>query len=126
MAPIDFSSSGLFRSADGGTTWTELTPENSKGFPKKPYGRLAVAIAPSNAKRVYVFVESTDSALFVSDDGGLTWNKRDKSNWMVWRPFYFANLSRRSEKSGSRFQNGRCAHLERRRLEKVLPWSADS
>src|SRR5207244_575181 len=47
---------------------------------------------PSNAKRVYAFVESPESALFVSDDGGKTWEKRDKSNWMVWRPFYFANL----------------------------------
>jgi photosystem II stability/assembly factor-like uncharacterized protein len=90
--PDKNSGSGLFRTADGGSTWTEVTPENSKGFPKKPYGRLAVAIAPSNAKRVYCFVESTDSALFVSDDGGATWEKRDKSNWMVWRPFYFANL----------------------------------
>src|SRR5205807_1834507 len=52
------SGSGLFRTADGGATWTEVTPENSKGFPKKPYGRLAVTIAPSNAKRVYCFVES--------------------------------------------------------------------
>ncbi|HEX7518239.1 MAG TPA: hypothetical protein VF345_13250 [Chthoniobacterales bacterium] len=86
------SGSGLFRTADGGATWREITPENSKGFPKKPYGRIAVAIASSNAKRVYAFVESTDSALFVSDDGGATWDKRDKSNWMVWRPFYFANL----------------------------------
>jgi photosystem II stability/assembly factor-like uncharacterized protein len=86
------SASGLFRSADGGATWTEITPEASKGFAKKPYGRLAVAVAPTNSKRVYCFVESTDSALFVSDDGGATWDKRDKSNWMVWRPFYFANL----------------------------------
>jgi photosystem II stability/assembly factor-like uncharacterized protein len=86
------SSSGLFRSVDGGATWTEVTPEANKGFPKKPYGRLAVAIAPSNPKRVYCFVESTDSALFVSDDGGTTWDKRDKSSWMVWRPFYFAQL----------------------------------
>src|SRR5437763_4855234 len=86
------SGSGMFRSADGGATWTEVTPEASKGFPKKPYARLAVAIAPSNPKRVYCFVESTDSALFVSDDGGATWDKRDKSNWMVWRPFYFAQL----------------------------------
>jgi photosystem II stability/assembly factor-like uncharacterized protein len=86
------SGSGLFRTADGGATWTELTPENAKGFPKKPYGRIAVAIAPSKASRVYAFVESTDSALFVSDDGGATWEKRDKSTWMVWRPFYFAKL----------------------------------
>jgi len=91
-SPTAPSASGLFRSTDGGTTWTEITPEINKGFPKKPYGRIAVAIAPSNAKRVYAFVESPDSALFVSDDGGLTWDKRDKSNWMVWRPFYFANL----------------------------------
>src|SRR5436309_9397594 len=86
------SGSGLFRSNDGGNTWNEITAENSKGFPKKPYGRIAVAIAPSNSKRVYAFVESTDSALFVSDDGGSAWGKRDKSQWMVWRPFYFANL----------------------------------
>ena len=68
--PNDPSGSGLFRTTDGGTTWKEITPEANKGFPKKPYGRLAVAIAPSNPKRVYAFVESTDSALFVSDDGG--------------------------------------------------------
>src|SRR5438132_301171 len=86
------SGSGLFRSNDGGNTWNEIITENNKGFPKKPYGRIAVAVAPSNSKRVYAFVESTDSALFLSDDGGSTWNKRDKSQWMVWRPFYFANL----------------------------------
>src|SRR5438046_4632652 len=86
------SASGLFRSTDGGNTWTEITPEGNKGFAKKPYGRIAIAIAPSNAKRVYAFVESPESALFVSDDGGMTWDKRDKSNWMVWRPFYFAKL----------------------------------
>jgi photosystem II stability/assembly factor-like uncharacterized protein len=86
------SASGLFRSNDGGNTWTEITPDKNKGFPKKPYGRLAVAIAPSNAKRIYCFVESPNSALFISDDGGATWQERDKSQWMVWRPFYFANL----------------------------------
>ena len=90
--PNEPSGSGLFRTTDGGATWKEITAENSKGFPKKPYGRLAVAIAPSNPKRVYAFVESTDSALFVSDDGGKTWTQRDKSQWMTWRPFYFANL----------------------------------
>src|SRR5207248_1660405 len=91
-SPTSPSASGLFHSTDGGKTWTEITPEGNKGFPKKPYGRIAIAIAPSNAKRVYAFVESPESELFVSDDGGMTWDKRDKSNWVVWRPFYFARL----------------------------------
>ncbi|HVV96321.1 MAG TPA: hypothetical protein VHC92_04215, partial [Rhodanobacteraceae bacterium] len=86
------SGSGLFRSGDGGKSWTEITDVANKGFPTKPFGRLAVAVAPSAPNVVYAFVESTDSALYRSDDGGTTWDKRDKSQLMVWRPFYFANL----------------------------------
>src|SRR5437867_4984244 len=43
-SPTAPSASGLFRSTDSGNTWTEITPEANKGFPKKPYGRLAIAI----------------------------------------------------------------------------------
>ncbi len=86
------SASALFRSTDGGETWQEITASANSGFARKPFGRIAVAIAPSKSSRVYAFVESTDSALYVSDDGGATWQPRDKSQWMVWRPFYFANL----------------------------------
>ena len=56
-SPTAPSASGLFRSTDGGNTWTEITPDANKGFPKKPYGRLAVAIAPSKSQRVYAFVD---------------------------------------------------------------------
>ncbi len=118
--PDQPSGSGLFRSADGGATWTELTAEANKGFPQKPYGRIAVAIAPTNPKRVYAFVESTKSALFVSDDGGATWEQRDRSNWMVWRPFYFANLVVDPKKRRPALQNGRPAHRERRRGQELL------
>jgi photosystem II stability/assembly factor-like uncharacterized protein len=90
--PKALSASGLYRTADGGKTWTELKPESNQGLPPKPYGRIALAIAPSNPKTVYAFVESTDSKLLVSHDGGATWDSGDKSQWMVWRPFYFANL----------------------------------
>src|SRR5229473_1580985 len=49
-------------------------------------------IAASKPNVVYALIESTRSALFRSEDGGKTWEERDRSNWMVWRPFYFANL----------------------------------
>ena len=86
------SGSGLYRSSDGGRSWTELTQAANKGLPAKPYGRIALAYAPSEPQTVYAFVESTDSGLFISHDGGASWERGDKSTWMVWRPFYFANL----------------------------------
>ena len=91
-SPTAPSASGMFRSSDGGKSWTEITDQANKGFPVKPYGRIAVAVAPSNPSIIYSLVESPHSALYRSDDGGKTWQARDKSQLMVWRPFYFANL----------------------------------
>ena len=84
--------SGLFKSTDGGDHWTEIAPSNSQGLPEKPYGRIAVAVAPSKPNVVYAMIESKQSALYRSDDAGKSWKKLDASQYMVWRPFYFANL----------------------------------
>src|SRR5262249_43412125 len=65
---------------------------NSKGLPAKPWGRIALAVAPAKPQTVYAMIESKKSALFRSDDGGATWTKLDSSRFLVWRPFYFANL----------------------------------
>ncbi len=86
------SGSAFLRTSDGGATWTELDEKSAKGLPAKPWGRIAVTVAPSNPDVVYTLIESNHSALYRSDDGGKTWQERDRSNWMVWRPFYFANL----------------------------------
>ncbi|HEV7242259.1 MAG TPA: sialidase [Thermoanaerobaculia bacterium] len=88
------SASGLFKSTDGGTTWTELDAKSAPGLPSKPWGRVAVTVAPSNPNVVYAIVEADPpkNALYRSDDGGKTWEARDRSQMMVWRPFYFAHL----------------------------------
>jgi len=84
--------SGLFKSTDGGEHWTEFTPSSATGFPEKPYGRIALAVAPSKPQVVYAMIESKSSALYRSDNGGQAWTRLDASQYMVWRPFYFANL----------------------------------
>jgi photosystem II stability/assembly factor-like uncharacterized protein len=86
------SGSGLFVSSDGGAAWKDLDEKSSQGLPAKPWGRVAVTVAPSKPEVVYALIECNRSALFRSDDGGKTWQERDRSNWMVWRPFYFGNL----------------------------------
>ncbi|MHB8653185.1 MAG: WD40/YVTN/BNR-like repeat-containing protein [Terriglobia bacterium] len=90
--PTAPSGSSLFKTTDGGATWTNLDAQSAQGLPAKPWGRIAVAAAPSNPDVVYAMIESTHTALFRSDDAGKTWQKRDASQMMVWRPFYFANL----------------------------------
>ena len=90
--PTAASGSGMFRSADGGATWTAMTAATHKGLPAGPWGRVEVTVAPSDPRVVYSFIESTHSALYRSGDGGQTWERRDDSQSMVWRPFYFAHL----------------------------------
>ena len=53
-----------------------------------------MTVAPSEPNIVYAFIEAAPpkNALYRSDDGGATWAKKDRSQNMVWRPFYFANL----------------------------------
>ena len=86
------SGSGIYRSGDFGEHWTELNDGNSKGLPGKPWGRIALVVAPSKPQIVYAMIESAKSALFRSDDGGSNWKRLDASQHMIWRPFYFANL----------------------------------
>ena len=88
------SGSGLFRSGDGGATWSDLNTGTAAGLPPKPWGRVAVTVAPSSPNVVYAFIEASPprNALYRSEDGGRTWEQRDRSQSMIWRPFYFANL----------------------------------
>ena len=92
--PESPSASGLFKSTDGGATWTELTEASAKGLPPKPWGRVAVTVAPSKPDVVYAAIEAVipKDGLYRSDDGGKTWTQLDRSQNMIWRAFYFSNL----------------------------------
>jgi hypothetical protein len=66
--------SGIYRSTDGGTTWSRLS--NGLPVPSKDVGRIGIAVAPSNPNRLYAIVIDTDGTfqgLYRSNDGGDTW-----------------------------------------------------
>lgn len=82
------NSSGLFKSCDGGKTWREI----SNGLPPKPFGRIAMALAPSDPKNMVAIVESKKTGLYISSDHGETWKSQSASFNVVSRPFYFSTI----------------------------------
>ncbi len=80
--------SGLYKSTDGGETWTELT----NGLPEGEKGRIAVAVSPSRPNRLYATVEADETALYRSDDLGSSWERVNDSSSVSTRPFYFSHL----------------------------------
>ena len=85
--------SGLWKSTDGGDSWTEV---KGNGFPTAEKGRIGIAISLSNPDVMYCEVEAKKEAdgsggtgLYRSADGGHTW---EKMNDVDTRPFYYSQV----------------------------------
>ena len=85
-APLEGPGSGLYRSTDGGASWSELA---GHGLPDGQWGRVGVTVAP-DGKRVYALIEAgKKSGLYRSDDGGETWILANADPRLTSRAWYF-------------------------------------
>jgi photosystem II stability/assembly factor-like uncharacterized protein len=82
--------SGLYVSRDGGDTWKELRDD---GLPEGIWGKVGVAVAPSDGSRVYALIEAEKGGLFRSDDGGETWTLITSDRALRQRAWYYTTMT---------------------------------
>src|SRR5512134_1570468 len=79
----------MWRSTDGGETWTKITA----GLPSQLIGKGNLAVTAANPARVYALVEAKPGGgLYRSDDAGLNWTQVNATPALVQRPFYYTTL----------------------------------
>ena len=111
-APTNGPGGGIFKSVDGGTTWTQLT----NGLPAAGIGRTGIAVAPSNSQRLYAVVDCLvadpsapppaapaagraaaappgQGGFFRSDDAGATWTRLSADQALWGRGWYFEKVT---------------------------------
>ena len=110
-APSNLPGGGLYKSADGGDTWHQLT----NGMPADDFvGKIGVAVAPGNSNRVYAVVDDLGTAIapsfraaaahgpnapkpaggiYLSDDAGATWRLVNSERRLWGRGWYFGQIA---------------------------------
>ena len=83
--------SGLFKSTNGGETWSEIT--RNPGLPQGVVGKIGVAPSRARRNRVWAVIEAADGGLFRSDDAGATWARISSDPEFRRRPWYFSHLA---------------------------------
>lgn len=83
--------SGLYKSTDGGETWFPI--EN--GIPEEK-GKMAISVSRANPELVYALVESDSQkekgGLFLSENGGGSWNRVSSDHRLVQRAWYYIEV----------------------------------
>ena len=110
-APTNGPGGGIFKSTNGGTTWTQLT----NGLPPSGIGRTGIAVSPSDPKRVYAVVDclvpdpsapppapaangrpaalTGQGGFFRSDDSGASWTRLSSDPALWGRGWYFTKVT---------------------------------
>ncbi len=80
--------SGLYKTTDGGDTWTKLT----SGLPQGILGRIGVTVSPARPDRVWAIVEAEEGGVFRSDDGGRSWRLVNRERKLRQRAWYYSHI----------------------------------
>ncbi|MBL7730188.1 MAG: hypothetical protein JNM88_03350 [Chitinophagaceae bacterium] len=82
--------SGLWKSTDGGETWTNISA--TKGLPKNTWGIVGVGVAPSNTDKLFALIENKDGGLYMSSNAGESWTLVSSDNNIRQRAWYYTKV----------------------------------
>ncbi|BFP42986.1 hypothetical protein FGF1_38310 [Flavobacteriaceae bacterium GF1] len=82
--------SKLYKSTDGGDTWTDIS--KYKGLPKGPWGIVGIAVSPLDSNRVWAIIEAENGGVFRSDDAGKSWKKINENRALRQRAWYYSRI----------------------------------
>ncbi len=81
--------SGIYRSGDGGITWTQIT---GHGLPAGILGRIGISVSGADGNRVYAIIEATRGGVYRSDNGGDSWQLTNADHSLTQRSWYFHHI----------------------------------
>jgi photosystem II stability/assembly factor-like uncharacterized protein len=81
--------SGLYKSIDGGSTWTRL---EGNGLPAGILGKIGISVSGADSNRVYALIEANEGGLYRSDDAGNTWSRVSDDGRIRQRAWYFTHV----------------------------------
>ncbi len=82
--------SGMFKTTDGGDTWTEVT--RNPGLPAGIWGNIGISVSGANSNRVYAIIEAREGGVYVSDNAGATWRKTNGESSLTQRAWYYMKI----------------------------------
>jgi len=82
--------SGMFKTTDGGDSWTEIT--RNAGLPTGLWGNIGIAVSGGNSNRLYALIEANEGGVYRSDDAGATWTRVNDERKLRQRAWYYTKI----------------------------------
>jgi photosystem II stability/assembly factor-like uncharacterized protein len=81
---------GLFKSTNGGETWTEIT--RNQGLPKGIWGNVGITVSQANPNRVWAIIEADSGGVYRSEDAGRSWSYVNSERKLRQRAWYYTRI----------------------------------